>query len=124
MALSGCSIRGSIDAQGASVGVLAGNLLWTGASTSNGVLLGSNTSGTERPKISKTFKLNGTTMYDKDTNALKGDINDYFAVISPSATTTKTGPDGIALKGIYLLFAKGNGTTPITDFRDGLQVVD
>jgi hypothetical protein len=86
------------------------------------VLLGSSES--ERPKISKTFKLNGTTMYDKDTNALKGDINDYFAVISPSTTTTKTGPDGIALKGIYLLFAKGNGTTPITDFRDGLQVVD
>lgn len=121
IALSGCSIRGSIDAQGASVGVVAGYLFWSGASTSNGLLLGSSES--ERPKISETFRLDGTVMYDATSKSLKGDINDYFAVISPSATTTKTGPDGIALKGIYLLFAKGNGTTPITDFRDGLQVV-
>jgi hypothetical protein len=125
IALSGCSIRGSIDAQGASVGVVAGYLLWSGGSTSNGLLLGS--SASERPKISETFKLDGTVMYDATSKSLKGDINDYFAVIAPSKTSSKVGPDGEAMKGRYLLFASGKAAAAadiITDFRDGLQVVD
>ena len=66
-------------------------------------------------------------MYDATSNSLKGDINDYFAVIAPSTTTSKVGPDGVAMKGRYLLFASGNAADAddiITDFRDGLQVVD
>ena len=125
IALSGCSIRGSIDAQGASVGVVAGYLLWSGGSTSNGLLLGSNAN--ERPKISETFKLDGTVMYDATSNSLKGDINDYFAVIAPSTTSSKVGPDGEAMKERYLLFASGKAAVTadiITDFRDGLQVVE
>lgn len=125
IALSGCSIRGSIDAQGASVGVVAGYLLWSGGSTSNGLLLGSNAN--ERPKISETLKLDGTVMYDATSKSLKGDINDYFAVIAPSTTSSKVGPDGEAMKGRYLLFASGKAAAAgdiITDFRNGLQVVE
>ncbi len=124
---SGCSIRGSIDAEGASAGVVAGCVKWSGKSTSNCMLLGSNEN--ERPKIAKNFTLNGATMYDAEADALKGEIKDYFAVITPSTNKDMThiGPDDVAMKGRYLIFAAGDAKTKddiITDFREGLLIVD
>ena len=91
------------------------------------MLLGSNEN--ERPKIAKNFTLNGATMYDAEADALKGEIKDYFAVITPSTNKDMThiGPDDVAMKGRYLIFAAGDAKTKddiITDFREGLLIVD
>jgi hypothetical protein len=68
-------------------------------------------------------------MYDAEADALKGEINDYFAVITPSTNKDMThiGPDDVAMKGRYLIFAAGKSADAddiITDFKEGLQVVD
>jgi hypothetical protein len=68
-------------------------------------------------------------MYDAEADALKGEIKDYFAVITPSTNKDMThiGPDDVAMKGRYLIFAAGDAKTEddiITDFREGLLIVD
>ena len=123
MRLSGCSVYGSIDAEGATAGAFAGRLQWSGKSTTNCLMLGSGS--TELPKVSKSFTLNGVKIGDL-LDAGTHTVNTFFGLISPSndAAMTHIGPDGVAMKGRYLFFVAGNKTTPATSYMDGLQFAD
>ena len=123
MRLSGCSVYGSIDADGATAGVLAGRLQWSGKSTSNCLMLGSGS--TELPRVSKSFTLNGVKVGDL-LDAGTHTVNTFFGLISPSndGAMTLVGPDGVSMKGRYLFFSAGNKTTPAASYIDGLQFAD
>ena len=123
MRLSGCSVYGSIDAEGATAGAFAGRLQWSGKSTTNCLMLGSGS--TELPKVSKSFTLNGVKIGDL-LDAGTHTANTFFGLISPSndAAMTHIGPDGVEMKGRYLFFVAGNKTTPATSYMDGLQFAD
>lgn len=122
MRISGCGIYGSIDAEGATAGVVAGRLEWMGKSTTNCALLGSNAD--ERPKISKAFTLNGVKVGDL-LDAGTHTVNTFFGTIVPSNNSemTHNGPDGNPMKGRYLFFASGNKTTA-SPYIDGLQFLN
>lgn len=122
MRISGCGIYGSIDAEGATAGVVAGRLEWMGGSTTNCALLGS--SASERPKISKAFTLNGVKVGDL-LAAETHTVNTFFGTIVPSSNSAMTfnGPDGEPMLGRYLFFASGNKTTA-SPYIDGLQFAD
>ena len=122
MRISGCGIYGSIEAEGATAGVVAGRLEWMGKSTTNCALLGSNAS--ERPKISKAFTLNGVKVGDL-LDANTHTVNTFFGTIVPSNNSemTFTGPDGEPMLGRYLFFASGSKTTA-SPYIDGLQFAD
>ena len=122
MRISGCGIYGSIDAEGATAGVVAGRLEWMGGSTTNCALLGSNAS--ERPKISKAFTLNGLKVGDL-LDAETHTVNTFFGTIVPSTNSGMTfnGPDGEPMLGRYLFFASGSKTTA-SPYIDGLQFAD
>ena len=123
MRLSGSGIYGSIDAEGATSGILAGRLQWSGKSTTNCILLGS--SADERPNISWLFVLNGVKLGDLiDSNTQTE--NTFFGLISPSndAAMTHIGPDGVAMKGRYLFFAAGSKTTPAASYMDGFKFAE
>lgn len=122
MRISGCGIYGSIDADGATAGVVAGRLEWMGGSTTNCALLGS--SASERPRISKAFTLNGVKVGDL-LDAETHTVNTFFGTIVPSSNSDMTfnGPDGEPMLGRYLFFASGNKTTA-SPYIDGLQFVD
>jgi hypothetical protein len=123
MRLSGCGVYGSIDAEGATAGVLAGRLQWSGKSTSNCILLGSNAD--ERPNISWLFVLNGVKLGDLIESNTQTE-NTFFGLISPSndAAMTHIGPDGVAMKGRYLFFAAGSKTTPAASYMDGFKFAE
>lgn len=123
MRVSGCGIYGSIDAGDATAGVVAGRLQWSGKSTTNCVLLGSNAN--ERPKISKAFAINGSIVGDL-VGAGTQTVDTFFGKITPSSDSNMThiGPDETAMKGRYLFFGSGNKTTNIANYMDGLQFVD
>lgn len=123
MRLSGSGIYGSIDAEGATSGILAGRLQWSGKSTTNCILLGSNAD--ERPNISWLFVLNGEKLGDL-INSNTQTENTFFGLISPSndAAMTHIGPDGVAMKGRYLFFAAGSKTTPAESYMDGLKFAE
>ena len=122
MRISGCGIYGSIDAEGATAGVVAGRLEWMGGSTTNCALLGS--SASERPKISKAFTLNGVKVGDL-LDAETHTVNTFFGTIVPSSNSEMTfnGPDGEPMLGRYLFFASGSKTTA-SPYIDGLQFAD
>ena len=122
MRISGCGIYGSIEAEGATAGVVAGRLEWMGGSTTNCALLGS--SASERPKISKAFTLNGVKVGDL-LDAGTHTVNTFFGTIVPSSNSgmTFTGPDGEPMLGRYLFFASGSKTTA-SPYIDGLQFAD
>ena len=122
MRISGCGIYGSIDAEGATAGVVAGRLEWMGGSTTNCALLGS--SASERPKISKAFTLNGVKVGDL-LDAETHTVNTFFGTIVPSTNSGMTfnGPDGEPMLGRYLFFASGSKTTA-SPYIDGLQFAD
>lgn len=122
MRISGCGIYGSIDAEGATAGVVAGRLEWMGGSTTNCALLGS--SASERPKISKAFTLNGVKVGDL-LDAETHTVNTFFGTIVPSSNSAMTfnGPDGEPMLGRYLFFASGSKTTA-SPYIDGLQFAD
>ena len=122
MRISGCSMYGSIDVEGATAGVVAGRLEWMGGSTTNCALLGSSTS--ERPRISKAFTLNGVKVGDL-LDANTHTVNTFFGTIVPSNNSgmTHNGPDGNPMKGRYLFFASGSKTTA-SPYIDGLQFLD
>ena len=122
MRISGCGIYGSIDAEGATAGVVAGRLEWMGGSTTNCALLGS--SASERPKISKAFTLNGVKVGDL-LDAETHTVNTFFGTIVPSTNSGMSfnGPDGEPMLGRYLFFASGSKTTA-SPYIDGLQFAD
>lgn len=122
MRISGCGIYGSIDAEGATAGVVAGRLEWMGGSTTNCALLGS--SASERPKISKAFTLNGVKVGDL-LDAGTHTVNTFFGAIVPSTNSGMSfnGPDGEPMLGRYLFFASGSKTTA-SPYIDGLQFAD
>lgn len=112
MYLSGFSCYGSIDAPGTKAGVIVGRAVFTGSSSTNGVMLGSNTS--ELLKVSKKFVFNGVTIEDVSSF----DIDTFFGGIFPSNTTTrtKTDTDATPLKGIYFIrYGKQSGEASYTD---------
>lgn len=123
MRLSGSGIYGSIDAEGATSGILAGRLQWSGKSTTNCILLGSNAD--ERPNISWLFVLNGVKLGDLIESNTQTE-NTFFGLISPSndAAMTHIGPDGVAMKGRYLFFAAGSKTTPAASYMDGFKFAE
>lgn len=95
--VSGFSCYGSIQAEGATAGVLIGRAAMTGNSTSNGIMLG--TSNSERPKISSEFVLNGVKIDDPSSDVFN--VNTFFGKIIPSSTSTKLKTDGTPLKNKY-----------------------
>ena len=115
MRLSGFGMYASIEASGATAGLIAGHLEFTGNSSSNIVMLGSDTSA--RPKIAKDCKLNDRTVGDLTSTTIAE--SDFFAKITPSETSTVTGPDNRSMAGRYMFFA-ANGTESVS-YEEGLQ---
>lgn len=107
--ISGCGFRGEISAEGATAGVIAGYVGMTGKSCKNVIKLGS--SASEKPKISKTFKLNGVTVGEFTGDSVEE--SHYFGKIAPSTTS------GNSVSGQYFFQAGGtNGN--LSSFKDGL----
>lgn len=115
MYVSGFSCCGSLEAHGATAGVLIGKASLTGNSTSNGIMLG--TSASERPKISVSFNFNGVTIDSPASEAFT--VNTFFGKIEPSTTTTRTKTDGSSLKNVYYFCTSKNNTE--VPYTDGLQ---
>ncbi len=107
--ISGCGLRGEISAEGATVGVIAGYVGMTGKSCKNVIKLG--TSATERPKISKTFKLNGAVVGNFSLESVEE--SHYFGKIAPSKTSGNT------VAGQYF-FQAGGITGNLASFKEGL----
>ena len=81
----------------------------TGKSCKNVIKLGS--SASEKPKISKTFKLNGVTVGEFTGDSVEE--SHYFGKIAPSTTS------GNSVSGQYFFQAGGtNGN--LSSFKDGL----
>ena len=112
--ISGCGLYGSIDALGATAAVIAGGVNTTGASTTNGIMLGS--SASERPKISRAFVLNGTVIDDVASSFFN--VNTFFGEINPSTITGRTKTDGTSLKGIWYFCVSGGSAE--SDYTAGL----
>lgn len=116
--ISGCAFYGSIDAPGATAGVIAGAVNLVGRTTTNGIMLGS--SASERLKVSSSFALNGTVIDDIGSDAFT--VNTFFGAINPSATTTRTAADGTSLQNIWYMCASGSTATEAS-YKDGLVTI-
>ena len=114
MYISGISCYGSVQAEGATAGVLIGKAQLTGNSTTNGIMLGS--AASEKPKIASGFLFNGTEIDDPASD--KFDVTTFFGSIVPSATTSKNKTDGTSLKGIYYFCSAGEKTE--VSYKDGI----
>ena len=108
--ISGFGMYGTVNAVGATAGIIAGNVTMTGASSTNGIMIGVD-DNYNRVRFAKTVALvrqEGVTLYgDLSTNQ---DLSTYIAQITPSNETSKKKSDGTSLKGIYYICAK-NGKT-------------
>ena len=110
--ISGFSCYGEIDAPGTTCGVLVGAVNLTGASTTNGIMLGS--AASERPKVSSSFVFNGTTIDDVASPSFN--VNTFFGAINPSTSTNRNKTDNTSLKGIwYFCTSGGKVEVPYTD---------
>lgn len=103
--ISGFGIYGSISASGTTAGLIAGNVMMTGQSTTNGIMISS--SG-QNVRIAKDCKINDVKVGDLTKNPLSA----FIATITPSSETTRTKDEAglIPLKNTYYICAYG-GTT-------------
>ena len=103
--ISGFGFYGNVNAPNATAALIAGNVTFTGETTTNGLMIAS--SG-QPIRIAEANKLNGVAA--GDLTAEGACLEKFIATITPSSTTTKTKTDGTSLKDIYYICANG-GTT-------------
>lgn len=115
MRLSGVGMYVSISAPGATAGLVAGNLQFTGNSSSNIVMLGG--AASSRPKFAKDCKLNDKVVGDLASPDIKE--SDFFGKVTPSASSTVIGPDNASMASRYMFFAAGGSAS--VSYKDGLQ---
>lgn len=115
MRLSGVGMYVSISAPGATAGLVAGNLQFTGNSSSNIVMLGG--AASSRPKFAKDCKLNDKVVGDLTSTDIKE--SDFFGKVTPSASSTVIGPDNESMASRYMFFAAGGSAS--VSYKDGLQ---
>ena len=105
--ISGFGFYGNVNAPNATAALIAGNVTFTGTTTTNGLMIAS--SG-QPIRIAKANQLNRVPA--GDLTAEGACLEKFIATITPSSTTTKTkGEGGPSLKNVYYIRANGDTKT-------------